>query len=190
MSSVTQDSPVASLPPSNQRARRVHVVEAVLAGLFLLAAIGIGVTDFTPYYGFWYWLAMVPVFGAASLYTAWSHNLWEGTAGSTIVRTQVLHWVGAIVAVHLAYLLLRSGRMTNEAAGLVALLTLALATFLSGVYGDWRFCLVGILLGAMVGAAAFVEEFLWLLLIPSAVVVVIGVIWSWRARRSATSPAT
>lgn len=182
MAAMGSESSVQSAVPPSRRRHVLLSVELVLGLLVLLAAIGIAVTDFAPYRGFWYWVVMVPVFAAASLYTSWSHGRWRGAAGSTVLRTQVLHWLGGFVAVHLVFVLWRAGRMANEAAGLVALLTLALTTFLSGVYGDWRFCLVGVLLGTIVTGAAFVEEFAWMILMPLTVAVVVAVLL-WRHSR-------
>jgi hypothetical protein len=158
-------------------------VEVILAALVVLSAVGIGITDVSPGYGFWYWLAMVPLFGAASSFTAWSRNRQAGGTGSSVVRTQVLHWVAVLAALYVVFVLLRAGRMNNEAAGLVALLTLALATFLAGVHGDWRFCLVGTLLGLIVGAAAFVQRFLWMILVPLAVILALALVWWSRGRK-------
>jgi hypothetical protein len=76
--------------------------------------------------------------------------------------------------------------MNSEAAGLVCLLTVAVVSFLSGVHGDWRFGLVGILLGLTVGAAAWVEEYFWMLLIPLLVAIVIGIFWVWHRQMTQT----
>ena len=182
MAAISSETSVQSAPPPPKHRHALLSVELVLGLLVLLAAIGIAVTDFAPYRGFWYWVVMVPIFAAASLYTSWSHDRWKGAAGSTVLRTQLLHWLGGFVAVHLVFVLWRAGRMANEAAGLVALLTLALTTFLSGVYGDWRFCLVGLLLGAIVAGAAFVEEFAWMIMMPLTVALVVAVLL-WRHSR-------
>jgi hypothetical protein len=71
--------------------------------------------------------------------------------------------------------------MNDEDAGLVALLTLALSAFFAGLHSDWRICLVGIVLGGTVAGAAWVEEFLWMILIPFLAAAAVGIVW-WRTR--------
>ena len=40
--------------------------------LVLFAIVGIGITDFSPQLGHWYWLAMVNVTGLACIVMVWS----------------------------------------------------------------------------------------------------------------------
>jgi len=168
-------------------ARRLHRSEIILGLLILLSAVGIGVTDFSPKQGFWYWAAMVPVFGALSIFTALMRERPESATSTLVVRQQILHWLALLGAVYLVFLLVHAGRMNNEAAGLMVLIALALTAFLSGVYSDWRFCIVGAVLAGIAAGAAFVERVLWMLLIPGMVVLVLGALW-WmrRGRQGAT----
>jgi hypothetical protein len=82
------------------------------------------------------------------------------------VGREALHWSGLAVAVYLIYLLQSTGRIPYDAAGPVALVALALTAYLAGVHGNWRFCIVGAILGCAVAAAALVQEYLWLLAVP------------------------
>jgi len=75
----------------------------------------------------------------------------------------LLHWIGLLVAVQLVYLLLLTGRLHNENTGLIVFLLLALTTFLAGIHLGWRLCLMGLFLGAALVAAAFLEEYVWML---------------------------
>jgi len=161
--------------------------ELGLVLVVMLSAFGIGVTDFSPERGFWYWLAMVPIFGFVSLFAALLRPRRAGETTSAILLRQILHWVALLLAIYLIFLLVRAGRMTNESAGLVALLSLALTAFLGGVHGDWRFCVVGLLLGGIVAGATFVEEFLWMLLIPAVMIMALVVLWFARRRRAVPS---
>lgn len=156
--------------------------EIVLAVLVALSGAGIAVSRFSAEYGLWYWLAMVPVFGGVSLVAGWSRARESGATGFAVLRTQLLHWGGLLLAVPLVFLLERTGRLNSADAGLVALLTLALGTFLAGVHFDWRLGAVGVLLGAAVAIAAVVQRYLLLLLVPVVLVVVLVVL---RARRAA-----
>jgi hypothetical protein len=99
-----------------------------------------------------------------------------------LVQYQILHWLGLLGIVCLIYMLVQTGRMANQDAGLVALLALALATYLSGVHADWRVAVVGFFLGLVVIAVALIEQFMWILLVLVVIAVVIGV-FLWRTGR-------
>jgi DNA segregation ATPase FtsK/SpoIIIE-like protein len=145
-----------------------------------LSAIGIGVTNFKPAGSFWYWASMAPVFAAVSIYMGWSKARRRGEGMSRIIRVQVLHWIGLLAALVLIYFLFkRTGRIDYNQLALISLLALALTTFLAGVHFDWRFMVVGIVLGACVAGAAFVEQVVWMIVIPIVVAIVLIVFW-WK----------
>jgi hypothetical protein len=155
--------------------------------LVLLSAVGIGVTNFSPRYGLYFWMAMAPVFGGTSIYLAWSRvSRKEDASESALIRKQTIHWIGFLLAVSLVFVLYSTGKLNAPDSGLVALLVLALATFLAGVYGDGRMSLIGILLGAVVGGAALLEKFIWMIALPLIAALVLGMIW-WR-RKKGPSP--
>jgi hypothetical protein len=162
--------------------KRLQSSEIILIALIALSAIGIGITDFSPRYGFSYWLAMVPIFGGFSILTGWSRSRSRGLSTSVVIKTQLLHWIGLLIAIIIVFFLLRTGRINNIEAGIVALLMLAFATFLAGVHFDWRYMIVGIILGAAVVGAALVQEFIWMILIPIAAAIILVIIWWWRTR--------
>jgi hypothetical protein len=147
--------------------------EIIPIGLILLSIIGIGITDFSPSESRRYWLAMVPVFAAACLILEWSRARGRGQKWTTIVRTQLLLWLGLLLAVFLVYLLLHTGRLDNENTGLIILLLLALTTFFAGIHLGWRLFIVGIFLGLALIGATYLEEFVWIFLIIALVVVAI-----------------
>jgi len=132
--------------------------------LGLLALVGIGMTDFSPQLSHWYWLAMVLVTGIACVVMEWSRGREKGLTGMVIIKHEVVTWLGVLVAVNLVYFLLHSGRLDSENTGLVILLILALATFLAGLRLNWRLCILGVLLGGTLILAAYLEEFLWIVL--------------------------
>ena len=161
-------------------------IEFLIVGLVILGALGVGVTNYSPLWGFRYWVAMVPVFGAVCGIVSWARVRARGETLSGPVRRQALHWLGLLAAVGLIYLLTEAGRMADTAAGPVALHCLALTTFLAGVHTDWRISLVGGLLGGVVLALALVEYFAWILLLLAAAAALLAV-WVWR--RSAGAKA-
>jgi hypothetical protein len=168
---------------------RSHAGEATIVALVLLAAVGVGVTNFSPQYGFHYWMAMAPIFAVVNLATSWSRARAAGQNAGNILLAQGLHWVGAVLAIYMIFLLFRMNWLSDQESGVLALLVLALAAFLSGVHTDWHFCVVGLVLGAIVAAAVLVEEFMWMLVLPLGVAALAAAVWWWTARPPQT-PAT
>ncbi len=164
--------------------KRLNANEIIIIALIALSAIGIGITDISPRYGFWYWVIMVPVFGGLSLYTGWSKARSQGISASNVIKRQLLHWIGLLIAIIIVFFLLRAGRFNNTEAGLTALLLLAFTTFLAGVHFDWRYMIVGIILGAAVVGAALVQQLLWIIIIPIVAAIILIVIWWWRTKES------
>ncbi len=161
-------------------AKSVRSEEAVLITLIVLSAIGIGFTNFRPLESFWFWVAMVPVFCATSLYIGWSKARKRGEGISRIIWVQLLHWIGLLAAIALIYLLYETtNRINSNQLALLALLSLALATFLAGVHFEWRFMVVGVILGAAVVGTAFVEQLIWMIIIPIVALVVLIIFW-WK----------
>jgi len=174
----SMDSP----PPRESFAKSMGTDEAILLTLIALSAIGIGVTNFDAAKSFWYWTIMAPVFGLVSLFIGWSKARRRGEGVSRIVRVQILHWAGLFAAIVLIYILYDpAGKITETQLGILCLLALALTTFLAGVHLDWRFMLVGIVLGACVAGAAVVEQFIWMIIIPIAVAIFLIVFW-WKRK--------
>jgi hypothetical protein len=160
MTSVEPDpKPTASSTPAAGPA----VQELVLLALLAFSTIGVAISQVSPANAFRYWMVMVPVFGAVSLFSGWSSARAGGMTAGGVVRRQILHWAGLAVAVCLVFLLQKTGRMGEADAGTVTLLSLSLATFLAGVHFDWRYCVVGALLAAAVAAIAVLSNFLWLI---------------------------
>lgn len=175
------------MPEPQSAASRSHVGEATVLVLVLLAGVGVGVTNFSPHYGFQYWLVMAPVFAAVNLLTSWTRARAQGQNVSSILLAQALHWVGAVLAIYMVFLLFRMNLMSDQLSGVMALLVLALASFLSGVHTDWHFCVVGLVLGAIVAGVAMLQEFLWLLVLPIGVAALAGAVWWYTARSPAST---
>jgi hypothetical protein len=162
-------------PPPSPGAFRRHVEEFILIGLVLLSAIGVAINDYSPQSAFRYWLWMAPTFGVTSIVAAWWRAQRRGESVATAVQRQVLHWAGVVGAVYLIYLLQSTGRMENEAAGLAALIVIALASFLAGVHSDWRLMLLGAVLGVTVVGFAVLEQIIWVVVIPALLILIVAV---------------
>ena len=170
----------ARVPPASER--RLGVEEITFIALLVVSIGGVAVADFSARSGLTYWLVVIPIFGAVSIHSAWLRSRARGENVGAVLLRQLLHWGALVPAVYLIYLLEQPGRLNREDAGLVALLSLSLATVLAGVHFDWRLAVLGILLAIGTACAALVEEFFWILLIP-AVAAGAGVIL-WQRRRS------
>jgi len=153
--------------------RFLGIYEIVIMMLITLSIIGIGITDFSPADSYKYWVAMVPIFCGACLILEWSRVRGKGFKWTTLLRTQLLHWVGLLVAVRLVFEMLHKGRLDNENTGLVVLLLLALSTFIAGIHLGWRLCLVGVFLAVALVAATYLEEYVWVLLIIGLAILVV-----------------
>jgi uncharacterized membrane protein HdeD (DUF308 family) len=153
--------------------RLFGTVEIILIVLILLSIIGISIVDYFPEYSRHYWLAMVLVFAGACLILEWSRARGKGQKWTTIVKTQLLLWVGLLLAVQIVFLLQRTRGLNNENTGLIILLLLALTTFFAGVNLGWRLLLVGIFLGLALVGAVYLEQFAWMFIVVALVVVAI-----------------
>ena len=178
---MVSEEPDPSPTPAPASSRGPAVQELVLLALLVLSTVGVAISQLSPEKAFRYWIVMVPIFGAVSLFSGWSSARAGGMTASGVVRRQILHWAALAVAVCLVFLLQATGRMGEADAGTVTLLSLALATFLAGVHFDWRYCVVGALLAAAVAAIAVLANFLWLIGI---VAVGFAVFLSLRASRA------
>ena len=149
------------------------VAEIIIIGLILLSIIGIGIVDYFPQYSRHYWFAMVMVFAVACLILEWSRARSKGQKWTIIAKTQLLLWVGLLLAVQIVFLLQRTRGLNNENTGLIILLLLALTTFFAGINLGWRLLIVGIFLGVALIGAVFLDQFAWMFLIIAILVVAI-----------------
>jgi hypothetical protein len=166
-------------------------LSSIVFGVLVVASIiGIAVMDFSQQNGLWYWLAMVPVFGIASIAFAWYSSRDQGALRSRLLWRQVLHWLTLALAILLIYMMVRSELVGRGIGGLTALLMFAVVTLLAGVHFDWRLAVLGVILAATFAAGVLMQEFFWLLLIPTAIFAVIVIVMKRRKMASATRTAT
>lgn len=162
----------SSIPRKNQG--------VIFTALVVLSVGGIAVMEYSPKYGFWYWLVMAVLFGAVSIGLAWKHDRDTPGDQGLRVRKQVLHWGTLVVGLLLAYLMPRGEVLAASNQGLVSLLLLAITAVLAGIHFNWRMAVVGLILAATFVAAVLAEEFFWPLLIVAFLAVV--VIWVYKSK--------
>jgi hypothetical protein len=164
------------------RNRRFQVEEAILIVLLIFSLAGVGITSFSAAEGYWYWMAMIFVFGLAAMVLGFvkarkrddhlMRRLWV---------EQSIHWFGVMIVVVAVFSLLHAGMLEQDSTGLVILLILALATFLDGIRLGWRFSMVGVFLAATAVTVAHIDQYMWVI-IPLALVIVAFTIY-WEKRR-------
>jgi hypothetical protein len=147
--------------------------------MLLLALVGVGLTTGDRSIASAYWVSLVPVYGLLCVVTAWLHSGPGKPFTRTVVVHQVLHWLGIGVALWLDFLVRRSGEETGVAAGLNALLVLALGCYLAGVHLEWMFAVVGALLTVTLILVTKADQYLWLMFVIGGVTLaaMVGVRW-------------
>lgn len=147
----------------------------LLLVLLVLSMIGLGLTDWDKGKAAWYWVVMIPVFGAINFWLDRGRLHQDGYSLTVAVRKHVLHWLGLLIGFKLLFVLVIVGILQSEEAGLVALIMLAMTSFLAGVHFDWMFMLVGGVLGIAVLVAAYLQQYFLMVMIPlCAVIAVMG----------------
>lgn len=177
-------TPAPGSPQDKPWYRKLRYTEWTVIVLMVLALIGIAMTFFRPETSYRYWLVMVPVFGIACVSIEWSRARRRGQSGLGIIRDQLLHWFGVLVAVYLIYLLLTAGQLDNSNTALVVILVLALATYLAGVHLGWRIHLIGAFLGAILVMQIFFKSYIWLLALVGLVLIAVYVYFRMRSGKA------
>ena len=163
---------------TSERFKSKYSIERILlAVVFILAMFGVGVTDYAPLQSLNYWGVMTVILAISGLIMGWSKARHLGKPVLQTLRVQIIHWLATGVAVIGIFLLLKAGRLNYEGTGLVLLIVLGLATFLDGYRLNAFFSFVGILIFILAIAAAYIEEYLWVLLIVMFILGAAGFIW-------------
>jgi hypothetical protein len=160
-----------TIPPS----WKVGAIAAII--MVLLALLGVGLTTTNSSVAPTYWISLVPLYGALCVFTAWRRH--DKQLERREVIRQVLHWVGIGVALALDFFIRGTGVETGVAAGLNAVLLLALGCFLAGIHLDWLFVLVGLLLGASLVVVAKADQYLWLMFVVGGLAIAAMVLYGW-----------
>lgn len=177
-----RDSGKGEVPVQDAHARQFPVEAIALTTALFLSILGVGITDYSPLQSYRYWGAMTLVLASSGMAIGWSRVHRLGLPVAKTLGTQLIHWAATGVAVGGILLLLKAGRLNYESTGLVLLIVLGLATFLDGYRINWRFSLVGLLIFVSGITAAYVEEYLWVLLVIATGVAVAVLLWERHER--------
>ncbi len=143
------------------RIRHFGLEQAIFILMLILSLLGMAVTDFSRHDGYQYWLFMVLLFGLLSILVSWLQAKNGEIDFSEILKEQASHWLLTFFIVASAFLIQKSGQLSETSAGLVILLLLAMATMLDGRRIGWQFTLIGFYLAASAIIIAFVDAFIW-----------------------------
>lgn len=151
--------------------------------MLFLALLGMIITNLEVNGSWSYWRIMTPVYAllsiGLSLYLR-HHNQ------RPIVLTiwhEIVHWIGLILAIYLVSVLVDIGFISRFQAGIQVLLLLSLATFLAGIYFESTFIVVGIALGLLVAGIGFLEQYLYITIIPVIVIALLGIFFLSRHKK-------
>lgn len=145
----------------------------IFVGLLVLAIGGAAVSQAEDSGGRLYWLALVLVYGLVSVARSWFQAKDQGGPVWPMVRSQVFHWLGALVAIQIVLLFESSGMTDRGPAADYTLLVLALSVFLAGVHFNWTFMLLGGILAAVAVALQELEQLtVYLVIVPLALLAI------------------
>jgi hypothetical protein len=144
--------------------------------MLALGFLGIIITDVRKDGAWDFWRVIAILYALCSL--SLSLLLHKSRARATLMTLwqELLHWVGLILAIGVVAYFVKSGIVGRFEAGLEVLTLLALATYLAGVYIEVTFIPLGCALGIFSIAIAFFSSYLYLLIIPLTLLVVLGFI--------------
>ena len=148
-----------------------NINQIIFSALIVLAMIGIIITDISPANALYYWIFMLVAYAGTAMYFGQKLASVEESGLGNFFLKQIIHWGGSLVAILCVYTLLHTGRVNHEEAGLIMLLVLALATFLAGSRVGWHFYLLGALLCVATIVVAYIEAFMWIIILVAAMIV-------------------
>ena len=123
--------------------------------MVLWAVAGLAYTDLYPLRSVPFWQLTTVVFALIAIVRVYQDS---GPGRHVLALKQLAHWgafLGAMVLLHSHFV---TDLVTGDPLGIVTLILLALATFLDGVYVDWRFCIVGLVLAVGVILVAVIDD--------------------------------
>jgi hypothetical protein len=152
--------------------------------MLVLAIGGVAVSQAFDSGGRLYWLGLVVVYAAIGITRSYLNAAGRSLPPWPMIRAQVLHWVGALVAINIVLWFESSGIADRAPAADSALLILALSCYLAGVHFDWTFMLLGGILAVIAVGLGYLDQIsIFLVTIPLAVLA----IWIVYQRKFAAS---
>ena len=146
----------------------------IVGVLMILLSLGGLITATLRQDGAWnYWRVMVPVFALLCLFLSWYLRSKEHSFSLVHIWHEIVHWVGLLLAVYLVSVFVNLGIVGRFGASLEVLTLLAFALFTAGIYIEFSFMPIGILLGLFAAGAGLIAEYLYTVMIPLTIVALI-----------------
>jgi hypothetical protein len=123
--------------------------------MIVVATVAVAWTDLRPQTSHLVWRCVTVLYAAIAIWRVWAQGSADRWRASGV---QLLHWLVFLLAMFIIEVPVVVDALNDISKGILLLLLLALATFLDGLYVDWRFCIVGALLGIGVVAVAFFNQ--------------------------------
>lgn len=145
-------TPIASEPPQS-----VSIWRRMGIYIFMVvwAVGGLAYTDIYPVSSVSFWQLTTVLFAIiAIIHVVRSESV--GRMG--LALKQLAHWGAFLAAMALLHSHMVIDLVTGDSLGIVTLILLALAVFLDGVYVDWRFAVVGLVLAIGVFVVAWLDD--------------------------------
>lgn len=140
----------------------------LIVGLIMLvfSFVGLVIADIEKNGAWIYWRVMVPFFAVLCLWLSWYLRRKKHSLSPIKIWHEVLHWLGLVFCVYLVSVFVQMGIMGRLDASLMVITLLALTTFIAGIYVEFTFIPIGIMLGIFAFAAALTEEYLYSVMLP------------------------
>jgi hypothetical protein len=171
-------SPVVPLEPPPV-ARRAAVLRWLLHDMPYITMLLLALVGVVLKLPFAYWLILMPLFGAISIGTGWSHAASRHDRLELVWR-MALTWCALLLAIFLMFADSFSTVLRGSATRPEMMALLALGTFTAGIQArEWRICAVGGLLFLSVPALVWLHESPLLLGACVVVVIALGSVAWW-----------
>jgi hypothetical protein len=144
---------------------------SVLCAMLILALAGMGFTQASESGSWEFWLFIVVVYAALSLWRSWQSAKQAGPSVGKRLVGELSHWGKLLVVLFVLLMPERREIVNRDSAPYFALMMLALSCCLAGVHVDWRLLVLGVVLMIMSVAMAMLEQYvvvLWLIMIAVA----------------------
>ncbi|HMK90678.1 MAG TPA: hypothetical protein VK446_13745 [Methylocystis sp.] len=136
-----------------------------------------------------YWMILVPLFGALCVYTRLRDAQRQAALGR-LIRIEVLHWGGVFLMMQVIFVPDVARIMNADGSGLAVMILLALGAFTAGAQiGSWRICIIGIVLALGVPLVAWLERWALLITLAGLAVAAIAIFIILHYRAGATAAA-
>ncbi len=128
--------------------RKPNIDDIIFFSFIAASFVGELVLEASLLVGFYYWLAVTPVFFIGSILSEKAKAIRTGRETAYFIKYEFFYWGSAFVAVILVFFLWDTNRITPSSASTIIHIILAHTLFLSGIVLGLRFYLIGILLFA------------------------------------------